>query len=126
MQVCALIEARSGSRQGIFRHLAKLLDRSLPGWTPPIQMRAEPRSYNSLHLRNWALKIGRSDQWSLQVWALNEAHAGSVKGVFRPWAERLDMSLPTLDSNEDDPELLIHVPFNGSVKIKVCLHLHVA
>ncbi|CAK0741077.1 hypothetical protein CVIRNUC_001298 [Coccomyxa viridis] len=63
--------------------------------------------------------------WSLHeridqshVWALNEAHAGSVKGVFRPWAERLDMSLPTLDSNEDDPELLIHVPFNGSVKIK--------
>ena len=47
-----------------------------------------------------------------------------MKGVFRPWAERLDMSLPTLDSNEDDPELLIHVPFNGSVKIKVLLHLH--
>ena len=47
-----------------------------------------------------------------------------MKGIFRPWAERLDMSLPTLDSNEDDPELLIHVPFNGSVKIKVGLHLH--
>lgn len=29
------------------------------------------------------------------------------------------MSQPTLDSNDDDPELLIHVPFNGSVKIKV-------
>ena len=54
-----------------------------------------------------------------QVWALNEARAGSVRGVFRPWAERLDMSLPTLDSNDDDPELLIHVPFNGTVKIKV-------
>ena len=53
-----------------------------------------------------------------QVAALNEARAGSVRGVFRPWAERLDMSLPTLDSNEDDPELLIHVPFNGTVKIK--------
>jgi hypothetical protein len=52
------------------------------------------------------------------VWALNEARAGSVRGVFRPWAERLDLSLPTLDSNDDDPELLIHVPFNGTVKIK--------
>ncbi len=53
------------------------------------------------------------------MWALNEAQAGSVRGIFRPWGERLDMSLPTLDSNDDDPELLIHVPFNGSVKIKV-------
>lgn len=57
----------------------------------------------------------------MQVWALNEAQAGSVRGIFRPWADRLDMSLPTLDSNDDDPELLIHVPFNGSVKIKVRL-----
>lgn len=58
----------------------------------------------------------------MQVWALNEAQSGSVQGIFRPWAERLDMSLPTLDSNDDDPELLIHVPFNGSVKIKVSLY----
>jgi hypothetical protein len=55
----------------------------------------------------------------LQIAALNEAQAGSVRNVFRPWAERLDLSQPTLDSNDDDPELLIHVPFNGSVKIKV-------
>jgi len=57
----------------------------------------------------------------LQIIALNEAQAGSVRNVFRPWAERLDLSQPTLDSNEDDAELLIHVPFNGSVKIKVFL-----
>jgi hypothetical protein len=44
-----------------------------------------------------------------------------VRGVFRPWSQRLDLSLPTLDSNDDDPELLIHVPFNGNVKIKVCI-----
>ncbi|BDA48813.1 PITH domain-containing protein 1 [Coccomyxa sp. Obi] len=63
--------------------------------------------------------------WSLHEYidhsniaALNEARAGSVRSVFRPWAERLDLSQPTLDSNDDDPELLIHVPFNGSVKIK--------
>ena len=57
----------------------------------------------------------------MQVWALNEAQVGSVRSIFRPWAERLDISLPTLDSNDDDPELLIHVPFTGSVKIKVKL-----
>ncbi|CAL5223627.1 g6169 [Coccomyxa viridis] len=63
--------------------------------------------------------------WSLHehidmsnVWALNEAQAGSVHDIFRPWGDRLDMSLPTLDSNDDDPELLIHVPFSGTVKIK--------
>ncbi len=55
-----------------------------------------------------------------QVAALNEAHSGSARGVFRPWAERADLSLPTLDSNDGDPELLIHVPFNGTVKIKAC------
>lgn len=55
----------------------------------------------------------------MQIAALNEAQAGSVRSVFRPWAERLDLSQPTLNSNDDDPELLIHVPFNGSVKIKV-------
>jgi hypothetical protein len=54
-----------------------------------------------------------------QIVALNEAESGSVRGVFRPWSQRLDLSLPTLDSNDDDPELLIHVPFNGCVKIKV-------
>lgn len=55
----------------------------------------------------------------MQLVALNEAEGGSVRGVFRPWSQRLDLTLPTLDSNDDDPELLIHVPFNGCVKIKV-------
>lgn len=55
----------------------------------------------------------------MQMLALNEAEAGSVRGVFRPWSQRLDLTLPTLNSNDDDPELLIHVPFNGCVKIKV-------
>jgi hypothetical protein len=49
---------------------------------------------------------------------LNEAEAGSARRVFRPWAERLDESVPPLESNDDDPELLIHVPFDGTVKIK--------
>ena len=59
---------------------------------------------------------------SFQVRCLNEAAAGSAKGVFRPWGERLDFSRLPLASNEDDEELLIHVPFNGSVKIKaICI-----
>lgn len=57
-----------------------------------------------------------------QVRCLNEATESSAKGVFRPWGERLDFSGPPLASNEDDEELLIHVPFNGSVKIKaICI-----
>ena len=61
-------------------------------------------------------------EYTLQLWALNEARAGSVKDVFRPWDDRLNFDAPTLDSNEDDPELLIHVPFNGAVKLMaICL-----
>ena len=49
---------------------------------------------------------------------LNEAVAGSAKNVFRSWSQRLqDLDVP-LDSNEDDAELLITIPFNGAVKIK--------
>lgn len=42
-----------------------------------------------------------------------------MKRVFRPWGERMNMSISPLESNDDDPELLIHVPFDGNVKIKV-------
>lgn len=63
---------------------------------------------------------GRADSSMLQVSALNEAVAGSAVSVLRPWQQRLDLPLPNLDSNEDDPELLIHIPFDGTVKLKVC------
>lgn len=53
-----------------------------------------------------------------QVRCLNEAVEGSAAGVFRAWDQRLDDATPPLESNEDDPELLLHVPFDGSVKIK--------
>ncbi|DBA74816.1 hypothetical protein WJX79_007544 [Trebouxia sp. C0005] len=63
--------------------------------------------------------------WSLhehidlpRVACLNEATAGSAKHVFRAWPERLQDPETTLDSNEDDAELLITIPFNGAVKIK--------
>ncbi|KAL6597883.1 hypothetical protein ACP70R_046688 [Stipagrostis hirtigluma subsp. patula] len=63
--------------------------------------------------------------WSLfnhidipKVVALNESVPGSVKSVFKPWEQRLDTSGGFLESNEDDPELLIFIPFTSDVKIK--------
>ena len=42
--------------------------------------------------------------------------------MFRPWAQRMQDPERPLQSNEDDPELLITIPFNGTVKIKaICL-----
>lgn len=53
---------------------------------------------------------------------LNEAVSGSCQKVFKPWDKRLDFTGPTLTSDDDDPELLIHVPFDGSVKLKaICI-----
>ncbi|KAL4857139.1 PITH domain-containing protein [Chlorella vulgaris] len=66
-----------------------------------------------------------SSSWSLykhidtqKVRCLNEAVEGSCRMVFKPWHQRLEASSSTqLDSQEDDPELLLHVPFNGAVKL---------
>eukprot|EP00850_Spirogloea_muscicola_P005216 SM000023S07672 [mRNA] locus=s23:735661:737895:- [translate_table: standard] len=66
--------------------------------------------------------------WSLyrhvdvpKVRALNEAVEGSAGLVFKSWEERLDFST-SLESNDDDPELLIFVPFTTDVKIKsICI-----
>ena len=45
-----------------------------------------------------------------------------MQGMFRAWAERTQDPLQPLRSNEDDPELLITIPFNGTVKVKaICL-----
>ncbi|CAD5183265.1 unnamed protein product [Musa acuminata subsp. malaccensis] len=67
-----------------------------------------------------------SADWSLHthidlskvVSALNEAVAGSVKSVFKPWNRRLDTSEGFLESNDGDPELLVFIPFTSDVKIK--------
>ncbi|KAK9837603.1 hypothetical protein WJX74_001224 [Apatococcus lobatus] len=63
--------------------------------------------------------------WSLyqhidtpRVWCLNELEEHSVWQCFRPWEQRLESAQPPLRSNEDDAELLIHVPFNGSIKVR--------
>ncbi|XP_020080238.1 PITH domain-containing protein 1-like isoform X1 [Ananas comosus] len=53
-----------------------------------------------------------------KVVALNESVAGSVKSVFKAWERRLDTSEGLLESNEDDPELLVFIPFTCDVKIK--------
>mmetsp|Transcript_14786 Transcript_14786/g.36902 ORF Transcript_14786/g.36902 Transcript_14786/m.36902 type:complete len:210 (-) Transcript_14786:424-1053(-) len=56
------------------------------------------------------------------VRCLNEAQPGACRGVFKAWAERTQPTQPPLASNEDDPELLLHVPFDGAVKLKaICL-----
>lgn len=64
-------------------------------------------------------------QWTLhkyinesRISCLNERNSGSCKNVFRPWDTRLDVISCPLESEEDDPELLVHVEFNGSVKLK--------
>ncbi|KAH9534026.1 hypothetical protein CY35_18G085600 [Sphagnum magellanicum] len=51
------------------------------------------------------------------VRALNEAIDGSAKSVFKPWENRLDLST-ALESNDDDPELILFIPFTTDVKIK--------
>ncbi|OAY75395.1 PITH domain-containing protein 1-like [Ananas comosus] len=53
-----------------------------------------------------------------KVIALNESVAGSVKSVFKAWERRLDTSEGLLESNEDDPELIVFIPFTCDVKIK--------
>ena len=52
-----------------------------------------------------------------QVRCLNEEAEGSCRHVFKPWHERLQVG-PALRSDEDDPELLLHVPFDGAVKLR--------
>ncbi|KAJ2649770.1 hypothetical protein IWW40_002946 [Coemansia sp. RSA 1250] len=54
-----------------------------------------------------------------KAWCLNEATAGSVKTIFKPWADRLDTT--QLVQSDADEELIIHVPFTGMVKLKSLL-----
>ena len=45
-----------------------------------------------------------------QVHCLNEAAEGSCTNIFKPWSERMVPTLEPLCSNDDDPEILLHVP----------------
>ncbi|KAF5831916.1 galactose-binding domain-like protein [Dunaliella salina] len=53
-----------------------------------------------------------------RVRCLNEAVPGSCRNVFKSWEKRLEPTQVPLRSNEDDPELLLHIPFDGAVKLK--------
>lgn len=67
------------------------------------------------------------EEWSLfnevdteRCFALNEAVPGSLKGVLKPWTERLQTE-PVLRSDSDE-QLLICIPFCTAVKLKaICL-----
>lgn len=48
---------------------------------------------------------------------MNEEDEGSAKHVFKPHEERHDRTR-FVESQEDDPELIIHVPFVNAVKLK--------
>eukprot|EP00775_Hariotina_reticulata_P003144 gene3144-3421_t len=53
---------------------------------------------------------------------LNEDIEGSCKNVFKPWAQRTQPTEQPLKSDPDDPELLLHIPFDGAVKLKaICI-----
>lgn len=52
-----------------------------------------------------------------QIRALNEETEGSAKTVFKPQDQRHDKST-FVESQEDDPELIIEVPFVNGVKVK--------
>ncbi|ORY79108.1 galactose-binding domain-like protein [Protomyces lactucae-debilis] len=46
------------------------------------------------------------------VRCLNEQSPGSARHIIRPWDKRWDTN-PSLQSEEDDAQLLLHVPFQG-------------
>lgn len=50
------------------------------------------------------------------VVVLNEETNDSGKNIIKPYVERLDFSKYVL--SDSDPELLVNVPFNGTVKLK--------
>ena len=59
----------------------------------------------------------------MQVRVLNEAEpACSIDAIFRPWGARLEQPQVPLRCHEDDDELLLHIPFDGNVRLKaICV-----
>jgi hypothetical protein len=53
-----------------------------------------------------------------QIRGFNEFEDNSAKKIFKSYQEHKDNNKDFLLSNDDDPELLIYVPFNTNVKIK--------
>ena len=48
---------------------------------------------------------------------LNERVSGSGKNCIKPYAQKAEAE-PFVESNEDDPELLLFVPFTEVVKVR--------
>ena len=51
------------------------------------------------------------------VAGLNESERGASRRVFKPYTERLSVD-GYVESEEDDPQLIIHIPFTSPVKIQ--------
>ena len=51
------------------------------------------------------------------VRCMNESAAGSARNCIKPYASK-QAAAPFLESNDDDPELILHIPFTEVVKIK--------
>lgn len=51
------------------------------------------------------------------VCALNESERGACRRIFRPYDQRHDRTA-CLESEEDDPQLILHIPFVSPVKIR--------
>jgi len=52
-----------------------------------------------------------------KVRCLNESELGACRHPFKPYSRRREAE-PRLDSHDDDPELLLFVPFTRVVKLK--------
>ena len=52
------------------------------------------------------------------VTCLNAKDADAAPSVLRPWHERRVRTGAPLESDDDDPELLIHIPFTSDVKAR--------
>eukprot|EP00965_Chrysotila_dentata_P144608 4776367-Pleurochrysis_carterae.AAC.1 len=54
------------------------------------------------------------------VSALNESETGACKRVFKPYSERNDAAT-FVESEDDDPQMLIHIPFTCPVHIRALM-----
>ncbi|CAE7694190.1 hypothetical protein FNF27_06931 [Cafeteria roenbergensis] len=52
-----------------------------------------------------------------KVFAYNEAKAGAAVRALKPWARRRE-AVPFVLSDDDDPELIIHIPFTCNVQLR--------
>ena len=70
----------------------------------------------------WAPRLLlRQDPPRAQVRSLNEEEPGSQAGPFKPWDKR-QFREPHILSADDDPELILHVPFTCGVQLRsICI-----